>query len=85
MTQKEYIEALENSLIFMCQCHEELESEILNKLMERRDDDLWMQWPRIQGSINLLSIAKISKLEYNRIPKFGFKDIYERLQEKAEA
>lgn len=75
MDKEKYINSLENLLIFMCQTYEDQGQELI-RLMKEEKNDAYFKIPRIQGSPNLMSIHKLSKLDFE-IPGYGFPEVEE--------
>ena len=79
MDEKEYIESLENLLIFMCKNYTET-IDVLCKLAQEGNDTLF-KVPAIQGTMNIIKITQIGSLEVKDV-KYGFKYILKEIQNK---
>lgn len=77
--QNEYIDSLENLLIFMCQTYEENEKALL--LLAKQGNQAFFNVPRIQGTVNTVSIARIAEAEF-KTPKYGFNDVKKEILQK---
>lgn len=78
MKDKEYIQSLENLLIFMCQTYEEQHEAVLVLAKEGNKEPL-LKIPRIQGSHQLSGIRHLSQLEFVK-PNHSFKDVVEKIK-----
>lgn len=76
MDDKEYIETLENTIIFLCQTYEECAKEFMYNA------DTCDRFPTIQGTGNIVAIAQIAEFPLNKQPKYGFRDILGKLKAK---
>ena len=79
MNKEEYINSLENLLIFMCATYEDTE-KVLLKLAEGGNNALF-EVPRIQGTPNIIPIAQLAKIKFEQ-PKYGFKDVENEILRK---
>lgn len=79
MDKEEYIQSLENLIIFMCQTYEDQE-QVLFKLAKEGNDALF-KVPRIQCTANTIPIAQLAKVKFEQ-PKYGFKDVKEEILRK---
>lgn len=77
--QNEYINSLENLLIFMCQTYTENEKALL--LLAKQGNEAFFNVPRIQGTVNTISIARIAEVEFQK-PKHGFNDVKKEILQK---
>lgn len=66
----EYIECLENLLIFMCQIYDETQKILLDLATTERND-AYMKVPIIQGIMAPSMIHQIGELDFKQ-PKNGF-------------
>lgn len=80
MEEKDYIESLENLLIFMCQTYEETERELL-KLAKEEENDAFMKMPKIQGTRNSIGISRIAYQGFQH-PKYGFQEVAKEIQRR---
>lgn len=72
----DYIQSLENILVFMCQSYEEQE-KVLFELAKEGNDALH-KTPRIQGMANTISIAQIADVEFEK-PPMNFMEIKDEI------
>lgn len=79
MSKDEYIQSLENLLIFMCQTYEEQENDLF--ALAKQGNDAILKVARIQGTANLIPIAQMAKFKFER-PKHGFEEVKEEIQNK---
>lgn len=79
MNKEEYIQSLENLLIFMCKTYEDQE-QILFKLAEGGNDTIF-KIPRIQGIVNTVPISQIAKIKFEQ-PKMSFQDVKKEISRK---
>lgn len=89
MDDKEYIEQLEQALIFMCSWYQNIYNETFKDYIEKRNEK-YLKLPTIQGFQSIFSVQNIAKIEedifineevdinYN----FNFKDIENKLKSK---
>ncbi|MEC0684958.1 hypothetical protein [Bacillus paralicheniformis] len=80
MSDKEYVDSLENLLIFTCESY----MMILNKLLElghTENNKAYMKVPTIQGSGNRIPMRQLGELQFEK-PQHGFKEVYEIISEK---
>lgn len=80
MEEKDYIESLENLLIFMCQTYEETE-KVLLKLAREENNNAFMSVPKIQGSTNTIGIKRLSDLSFKH-PRYGFNEIEKEIKRR---
>lgn len=76
----DYIDSLENLLIFMCQTYEE-QRGVMFELAKEGNMEPLLRVPTIQGSHNLIPIEYLAKKEFNH-PKHSFKDVENKLDKK---
>lgn len=79
MNEKEYIESLENLLIFMCKTYGEITDGLLELL--QNGNDAYMSIPTIQGTRNIVSVYRMGALEI-KDTKYGFKDVLKEIENK---
>lgn len=79
MNNNDYIESLENLLIFMCRTYEDQEKALLS--LAKMGNKAYFEVPRIQGTSNLIPISQISEIEFQQ-PKYGFQDVKNEILKK---
>ena len=94
MNDKEYIDELEKTLIFMCDVYTKTQDSLAVTEGEGIGgvDDRWFKMfisvPTIQGTQNRHAVDKIGKLRtirHNReAPKMSFDELYERIKQGRE-
>jgi hypothetical protein len=72
--QKDYIQSLENLLIFMCDTYSEIDKTVLEDAAKKKSDFI-MRFPKIQGSSISFSIKDIGKLKREQT-KISIKKIF---------
>lgn len=77
----EYIESLENLLIFMCQTHEDQHKALLGLLKE--GNSAYMKVPTIQGTANLIPVSQIADIDFHR-PEYGFREVKAEIERRRE-
>jgi hypothetical protein len=80
LEEKDYIETLENLLIFMCQTYEGTQKALL-KLSKEEDNDAFMKVPMIQGTPNAIGISELAKNVFYH-PNYGFNDVAKELSNR---
>lgn len=75
LNKEEYIESLENLLIFMCKTYDDIDNTLVN-LAEKEHNYTCFEVPRIQGLYHVINITKIGNLEFKE-PSYGFKEVLE--------
>jgi hypothetical protein len=78
--EKEYVESLENLLIFMCDSYTLILDELL-ELGHKEDNKAYMKVSTIQGTHNRIPIRQLGDLDF-KPPKHGFNDIYKLVSDK---
>lgn len=73
----DYVQSLENLLIFMCQSHEDVWS-VLSELAAQEKNRTILSVPKIQGLKNQMGITQLAKMEFSP-PPFGFSEVVERM------
>jgi len=73
-SNKEYIQSLENLLIFMCATYYEIE-----KVLLKNKSDLLLKFPKIQGSSINFKLQDIGKLDFEQ-PKMELKEVYKQIK-----
>lgn len=76
----EYIESLENLLIYMCS-HERETVAILRRLAREDGNPALTKIPMVQGLSNTAGIGQLSKMDFHS-PTHGFLEIAEQLKRK---
>lgn len=82
MKKDEYVESLENLLIFMCQTYEDMQKSLMDLYKEEQNEAAF-KTPMIQGTGNIIGISKIADLKFNQ-PSLGFHAIFEKIKESRE-
>lgn len=80
MEEREYIESLENLLIFMCQTYEETQQSLRELYKEEKNEALF-KIPTIQGTGNSIGIMRLAQTEFIH-PKHGFVEIEKELKNR---
>lgn len=89
MGDKEYIEQLEQALIFMCSWYQDIYNETFKDYMQERNEK-YLKLPTIQGFQSRLAVKNIAKIEedifrnkeVNINYNFNFKEIENKLKSK---
>lgn len=79
MDEKEYIESLENLLIFMCKTYDGITDNLLE--LFQKGNDAYLKIPTIQGTRNIVSVYRLGTLDIKDI-KYGFKDVLKEILNK---
>lgn len=79
MDKDEYINSLENLLIFMCQTHENQQKTLL--ALAKNGNNAYFEIPQIQGTGNLIPIAQIATIDFNH-PTYGFNEVKNEILRK---
>lgn len=80
MNEKDYIESLENLLIFMCQIYEETQ-KALTQLSKEENNDALFKVPMIQGTENVIGISRLSTSVFKQ-PDYNFIEINDELKRR---
>ena len=89
MNEKEYINQLEQALIFMCSWYQDIYNETFEDYVQKRNEK-YLKLPTIQGLQNRFSVENIAKIEENVFRNedndinynFSFEDIENKLKLK---
>jgi hypothetical protein len=78
--QEEYINSLENLLIFMCQVYQKNHDRFF-EMMVTKENDAYLRLSTVQGSYHRFAVKDISKLEFSE-PILGFRNVFEEITAK---
>ncbi|MBL4952199.1 hypothetical protein JK635_08250 [Neobacillus sp. YIM B02564] len=88
MTEKEYVQMLENLVVFLCQTYEKIHKTALEEC-KKNGNEFAFKMPTIQGTPNVIAINRIAKLIEHPKPTRPLTHLaYEmrkRLKEKGES
>lgn len=80
MQKNNYVESLEELLIFMCQTYEDMQGSLFE--LAKKGNHAFTKVPMVQGLSNVIGISRIAKLEF-QTPKIGFAEVFEILEDRA--
>lgn len=80
MEDKEYVQSLENLLVFMCQTYEEQQG-VVRELAKEGNKEPLMRIPKIQGYFQLSAIRELSEMDFN-VPQHSFKDVVDKMKSR---
>ncbi|WCK57127.1 hypothetical protein PP175_28470 (plasmid) [Aneurinibacillus sp. Ricciae_BoGa-3] len=83
MNDYEYIEALENALIFMCGWYDDLHEDVFQDYINKVNDKYY-KLSTIQGTMNRFALKDIVRIGFNSSPKHGFPQIAEEMKKRSE-
>ncbi|MBU7316030.1 hypothetical protein [Paenibacillus oleatilyticus] len=73
----DYVESLENLLIFMCQVYQKNHEKFFN-MMFNKENDAYMKLSTVQGSHHRFAIKDLSELNFSE-PVYGFRKVFEEI------
>lgn len=73
---EDYIESLEDVIIFFCQTYEEQEEVLFD--LAKEGNEVLFKVPRIQGLINTIAIKQLSEITFET-PKMGLPEIKDQI------
>lgn len=79
MNKDDYIQSLENTLIFMCNTYENINDELLKLAQE--GNNAFFKVPLIQGTSNIVQISQIGKVELQE-PIYDLREIKKEILRK---
>ena len=79
MNKEDYIQSLENALIFMCNTYENITDELYK--LAKDGNNAFLRVPLIQGTFNIVQISQIGKLELQE-PIHDLKEIKKEILKK---
>jgi len=82
LKEKDYVESLENLLIFMCQTYDEAQKSLL-KLSKEEGNDAFMKVPMVQGTSNSIGISRLAENIFYQ-PKYSFVEVAKELKQRRE-
>lgn len=80
MQKNNYVESLEELLIFMCQTYEDIQNSLLD--LSKEGNNAFIKVPMIQGLSNTITVSRISKLKF-RTPKHSFDEVFDVLEDRS--
>lgn len=81
MTEKEYIEQLEQALIFMCGWYQDTYKKMFKDYVDNKKE-AYLELPTIQGFRNRVAVANIAKSGRNIKYNFDIEQIAEKIKSK---
>ncbi len=81
MIEKEYIEQLEQALVFMCAWYQNTYEKMFEDYIDN-ESEAYLELPTIQGFRNRVAVANIAKVENNIKYNFDIEKIEEKIKSK---
>ncbi|WP_195972992.1 hypothetical protein [Clostridium thermobutyricum] len=81
MTEKEYIEKLEQALVFMCGWYQNTYEKMFEDYIDN-ESEAYLELPTIQGFRNRAAVKNIAKLGRNIKYNFDIEQIAEKIKSK---
>lgn len=82
MEDKEYIEALEHTLKFICNVYQKNHDKFF-EMMVNKENDAYMRLSTVQGSSVRFAIKNISKMPYSDNPNFNINELFEEMKKRS--
>lgn len=79
MNKDDYIQSLENTLIFMCNTYENITDELCK--LAKDGNNAFFKVPLIQGTFHIVQISQIGKLELQE-PIYDLREIKKEILRK---
>lgn len=81
MTEKEYIDQLEQLVVFMCGWYQDTYEKMFKDYVDNKNE-AYLKLPTIQGFRNRVAVANMAKAENNIKYNFDIEKIEEKIKSK---
>ncbi|GMX64533.1 hypothetical protein Elgi_38020 [Paenibacillus elgii] len=73
----DYVQSLENLLIFMCQVYQKNHDTFFN-MMLNKENNAYKKLSTVQGSYHRFAVKDLSELDFSE-PVYGFRKVFEEI------
>lgn len=80
MPKDNYVESLEESLVFMCQTYDEMQHSLME--LAKEGNKALAKVPMLQGYADTMGVSQIASLKF-RAPRVGLTEVFEDLKDHA--